>query len=71
MPGLYISILLSFSMLDFSFKKPTYPILVEKFTIDILFRYADREEEEYVVKVEPHSNGPLFVEVNAFLRLIP
>jgi len=34
-----------------------------------LARYADREEEEYVVKVEPHSNGPLFVEVNAFLRL--
>lgn len=26
-------------------------------------------EEEYVVKVEPHSNGPLFVEMHAFLRL--
>jgi len=34
-----------------------------------LASYDGREEEEQVVKVEPHSNGPLFVEIHAFLGL--
>ena len=27
------------------------------------------DEAEYVVKIEPHSNGPLFVEMHVFMRL--
>jgi len=30
---------------------------------------AGSEEDEYAVKVEPHSNGPLWVEMHAFLRI--
>jgi len=28
-----------------------------------------RDDAEFVVKIEPHSNGPLFVEMHVFLRL--
>jgi len=28
-----------------------------------------RDDSEFVVKIEPHSNGPLFVEMHVFLRL--
>ena len=30
---------------------------------------AAEEDSEYVVKIEPHSNGPLFVEMHVFMRI--
>ena len=30
---------------------------------------AAGEDSEYVVKIEPHSNGPLFVEMHVFMRI--
>ena len=32
-------------------------------------RREDDEDEEYAVKIEPHSNGPLWVEMHAFFRI--
>ncbi|XP_023322546.1 serine/threonine-protein kinase VRK1 isoform X2 [Eurytemora carolleeae] len=34
-----------------------------------LARREGEEEEEYAVKIEPHSNGPLWVEMHAFFRI--
>lgn len=34
-----------------------------------MYRREGEEEEEYAVKIEPHSNGPLWVEMHAFFRI--
>ena len=34
----------------------------------VIFSDKSLSEEEYVVKVEPHSNGPLFVELHFYCR---
>lgn len=35
---------------------------------DDVFKPVTSENAKYVVKIEPHSNGPLFVEIHALLN---
>ena len=57
-----------FSVLEFRILIPNINFALSLFMLfDNFFSYDGREEEEQVVKVEPHSNGPLFVEIHAFL----